>query len=544
MTSSRDNPPGLFRTRTDSSSSSSSSTLASPIAASFSQGSIYPQSPGSGSRNQFTFVPPHSESDFSLPLNYSEPQVPTRSLSEINQAFIIPNETPSSSSIRNVRVNSVGTGRIQGSSPSRPSTVTSPTAKSKESTLSKAKLLARQAAVSSSMSGSKRKNDPLYNMSAASLSNPNTSRVPIVESTPLARPSKELERIASSMGGTQNALLPMNPASRDDKLKIHHHHLVSFRSRKDAHPAVVLSSSSSNSKLVSDQGSIYTFNPSTPGMLKSLPALENKKLVSKEDKDYVAEETWTLLKKWVLPLFNKEGLRIPVEKVNFLVTLHIDSRIQQDAKAKDLVDEFKDLTNTGMVKLISSLKALPDVKLMARLVELWYFFFSQVLPYWEAVFLPLQLEFEGAGSVLSTPGVAAKYWSPLAETEKHLNIRRMTLISFRDCVLLPISTRLDSMCVRLYHLFLAPFSVTNYNLAIISQAHLDFDSERTVTDTTVRLLQCANVLASIQSSDASQLKIEHLVRTMKNTWLSRSRTAKDRRGFVSSKPVYNVKEQL
>lgn len=458
MTSQRDSTSGLFRTRTNSSSSSASSTLVSPIAASFSQSSsIYPQSPGSESRNQFTVLPPHSESDFSLPRNYSEPQVVVRSLSELNQAFTIPHETPTSSSIRNVCVNTVGTGRDQGSSPSRSSKVTSPSAKSKESTLNKAKLLARQAALSSSISVSRRKNDPLYNMSAASLSSPNTSRKSGIESTPLARPSKELERIASSMGGTQNALLPINPASRDDKLKIHHHHLVSFRSRKDAHSAVVLSSSSSNSKLISDQGSIYSFNASTPGMLKSLPALENKKLVSKEDKDYVAEETWTLLKQWVLPLFNKEGLRIPVEKVNFLVTLHIDSRIQQDAKAKDLVDEFKDLTNTGMAKLISSLKAFPDAKLISRLVELWYFFFSQVLPYWEAVFLPLQLEFEGAGSVLSTPGVAAKYWSSLVKSEEVLNIRRMTLISFRDCVLLPISSRLESMCILLYPFFLAVF---------------------------------------------------------------------------------------
>lgn len=48
----------------------------------------------------------------------------------------------------------------------------------------------------------------------------------------------------------------------------------------------------------------------------------------------------------------------------------------------------------------------------------------------------------------------------------------------------------------------------------------------------MRLLQCTNVLASVRSDDENQQKVDDLVKAMKNTWLSRPRAAKDRRGFV------------
>lgn len=177
-------------------------------------------------------------------------------------------------------------------------------------------------------------------------------------------------------------------------------------------------------------------------MLKNLPALESKLLLPKEDKDYIAEESWALLQQWVLPLFNGEGLRTPVEKVNYLVTLYIDARVQQGAKARDLISEFLDITKTGMLILDLQLQAVPDSKFMPRLADSWHFFFSQVLPYWEAAFLPLQLEFEGCGQVLPAK-TAASYWATLLEPAGHLNIRRMTFIAFRDWVVVPISERLE-----------------------------------------------------------------------------------------------------
>src|SRR5205085_655557 len=83
---------------------------------------------------------------------------------------------------------------------------------------------------------------------------------------------------------------------------------------------------------------------------------------------------------------------------------------------------------------------LPDEKLIPRLVEIWGFTFGTVLPYFEAVFLPLQQEFRGTGAVMSLRE-AREAWG---ETEERLDIRRMCLISFRDNIILPLHSRLRS----------------------------------------------------------------------------------------------------
>lgn len=269
------------------------------------------------------------------------------------------------------------------------------------------------------------------------------------DTTALARPSRELERYTSSIKGSSAALLPLNT---EDRHKY-------FRTQGSA----ILSSSSSNSKLISiDEGSIYTFHPT---MIKVPPALESPLTPSlTEDSHYIAEETYTLLKKWILPLFNGEGLRTPVEKVNFLLKLHIDA-----TSPARVLQEFKELTITGMKKLSEPLARLPKDKITSRMTDLWQFFYSQVLPYWEAVFLPLQLA-------------------------ENINVRRLTVQSFRDIVLLPVSESLDAQYL----------------------------SGRP------RLFQCANVLAMIQSNDEGQEKINQLIKIMK---VGRSQPG-DRRGFV------------
>jgi len=287
--------------------------------------------------------------------------------------------------------------------------------------------------------------------------------------------------------------------------------------------ASILSSSSSNSKLTSEQGSIYTFNSSTANgrsMIRTPPALEvggsamgflssttrGVAVLPSEDNEFVAKETLTLLEQWILPLFNGEGLRTPVEKVNFLVTLHIESRKQQGYIAKDLLQEFKHLTQTGMARLADPFHKVLDSKLLARMVDLWQFFFSQVLPYWEAVFLPMQLEFEGKNSA---------FWAKLTTGPDYeqLNINRLTLIAFRDIVVLPIASRIE---------------------AIIGKLLFDFEeSSMSMADVSVKLLQCTNVLATIRSGDENQEKIQLLIQSMKRNWLNRPQ--KDRRGLVFNK---------
>lgn len=417
--------------------------------------------------------------------------------------------------------------------------------KPKESALSKAKMFALQATKphlsssgglqsiksSSSSSSQKRKADLTIQTMPLPPGRPSFS-----ERSPLSRPSKELERIASIP--PQNVIMsPMiiNPSRDGEKHKSHYH--LSFRSGKNTHSTTVLSSSSSNSKLVSEQGSIYSFHPSSPGGIhKSFSALELKSLStpSKEEKDYIADESWALLRSRVLPLFQGEGLRVPVEDLNDLVTMHLNFKIQQqNIQAHDIIQEFKDLTKLGMQKLNNSLqKASNDSKLILRLVELWQFFFSQVLPYWEAVFLPLQLEFEGSGHTLS-PQMARDYWATLHENPELLSTRRMTLLGFRDWVIIPHIDKLQQQ--------------------IQSAPHLDFNtaststSARTGSDTAVRLFQCISLLVSIHSNDEKQARIESLVKTLKQSWLFCSRTAKDRRGIIAAKskaPTENTNHKV
>lgn len=49
------------------------------------------------------------------------------------------------------------------------------------------------------------------------------------------------------------------------------------------------------------------------------------------------------------------------------------------------------------------------------------------------------------------------------------------------------------------------------------------------------MLQCVSVLASVQTGDEAQEKIELLSKALKHNWLGRARTGRDRRGFVGAK---------
>lgn len=61
------------------------------------------------------------------------------------------------------------------------------------------------------------------------------------------------------------------------------------------------------------------------------------------------------------------------------------------------------------------------------------------------------------------------------------------------------------------------------------------DSSHVITETVGRMLQCVSVLASVQTDDPSQEKIEVLSKALKHNWLGRGRTGRDRRGFVGAK---------
>lgn len=69
-------------------------------------------------------------------------------------------------------------------------------------------------------------------------------------------------------------------------------------------------------------------------------------------------------------------------------------------------------------------------------------------------------------------------------------------------------------------------------LATLTGQQPNFSVSDSLPDTAVRLLQCVNILALIQSDDTNQTTMDHLVDVLKKTWMSRPRSGKDRRGLL------------
>jgi hypothetical protein len=117
-------------------------------------------------------------------------------------------------------------------------------------------------------------------------------------------------------------------------------------------------------------------------------------------------DPWGALHVHVLPLFNGEPLRIPMyvhlrrfyrtmlilvsEDLNVLVKRHIQSVVSSSpSKAlATLENDASELIASGMVTLNAKLMGIDDEKLVARVVEIWGFFWDQVLTYVEGVSLP------------------------------------------------------------------------------------------------------------------------------------------------------------
>ena len=144
-------------------------------------------------------------------------------------------------------------------------------------------------------------------------------------------------------------------------------------------------------------------------------------------------------------LFEGELLKTPVEVMNKYVVSHI-RRCYDRKKPEALIADVNDILDGGMLSLDSTLLHYPDEKLVPRLIEIWQFVFSQILPYFEAVFLPLQQEFKGVGQVMNSRE-ARDFWIEIVEKEgagdaRCLDTRRMALVSFRDNVVLPLHGKL------------------------------------------------------------------------------------------------------
>lgn len=339
----------------------------------------------------------------------------------------------------------------------------------------------------------------------------------------------------------------VNVGDKPEKEKSHKHTLRQKLKLKDKddYRSLALSSASSNSRPadINNPQSLYTFAPSSPGPASSFTksvsgfdlrhggrALRDKK---KEEKaqaalepaisrgesetsewpsihglasslgaasttslmpyaseslsgfglnNMTADDAWDFLKAKILVIFEGEDVRIPVEDLNKLVTIHIQQCVQK-RDPSIIVGDLEDLLQTGFLSLNHTIRSVPDERLIPYLVGMWMQVFGTILPFMQAVFLPLDLEFKGRGSILTSPQMAAEFWGnlPSADTGsvfsgsaslggefdsivpagEELEVRRIVLIAFRDVVITP---RFDMLKTTFSRLSLESINVTLSNL--------------------------------------------------------------------------------
>ncbi|KAI0381658.1 HbrB-like protein [Hypomontagnella monticulosa] len=210
-----------------------------------------------------------------------------------------------------------------------------------------------------------------------------------------------------------------------------------------------------------------------PGSLGSAAATSHSYLSEPIDSgkyglhNLALDDAWPFLRAKLLIIFEGEDLRLPIEDFNRIVTMHIQYCIQRRS-AHIIIEDLRDLLKTGFSSLDNTLRKTPEDRLIPSLVELWIFTFTSVLPYMQAVFLPLDLEFSGTGSLL-TPEQARDFWggviasSPAPNShiggpnfEAHLSpasavldVRRLVLISYRNSLILPRYEKLKTIFSRL-----------------------------------------------------------------------------------------------
>ena len=171
------------------------------------------------------------------------------------------------------------------------------------------------------------------------------------------------------------------------------------------------------------------------------------------------DDAWPLLKARLLNIFEGEDLRTPVEDFNRLVSAHLQRNIQRRTPAI-VVEDLVELLHTGCLSLDHTLRGIPEERIVRNLVETWSFVFGTILPFVQAVFLPLDLEFKGRG--ILPPNEASDFWavvpgfhSTISRPDKTstpeggkvakgiqassipLDVRSLLLVTFRDTIVLP-----------------------------------------------------------------------------------------------------------
>ncbi|EJD03276.1 HbrB-domain-containing protein [Fomitiporia mediterranea MF3/22] len=171
-------------------------------------------------------------------------------------------------------------------------------------------------------------------------------------------------------------------------------------------------------------------------------------------------DAWAQLHVHVLPLFNHEQLQFPIEDLNLLVRRHIEAVTSAGpARALSTLEvDIAELIGAGMTTLNTKLSGVDDDKLPARVVELWTFFWDQVLPYVEGVFIPLQTHplllalhrtpkshRPASPTTLTSPDDPSS--GAPSTTLSPIDVRTIALRAFRDKIIVPVASRLETRLI-------------------------------------------------------------------------------------------------
>lgn len=207
-----------------------------------------------------------------------------------------------------------------------------------------------------------------------------------------------------------------------------------------------------------------------------------------------ADDAWPFLRAKMLGVFEGEDLRVPYEDLNRIVRLHIEYCIARRSP-NIIVEDLRDLLHTGFASLDYTLRSKPENGLTRGLVDMWMACFTHILPAMQAVFLPLDMEFTGQGTLM-TPEQAREFWGgvvaetprpsvetpsgsrpvfgparppgmpapggpPMAPASAVLEVRRIVLYAFRDIIIVPRYETLKGLFSQGVLSSLASMSISN-----------------------------------------------------------------------------------
>lgn len=178
------------------------------------------------------------------------------------------------------------------------------------------------------------------------------------------------------------------------------------------------------------------------------------------------DDAWPFLRTRLLVLFEGEDLKMPIEDFNKLVITHLTRCVQRNPRNPGVViEDMRDLLDTGFRSLSGQVKRAEQEmgreSVVRGLVQMWTLVLEKILPWMQGVFLPLDLEWEGVGTLKTTQ----QFWAPLdpanntgalganpttpAPVSSYLDVRKLVLTAYRDTVILPRFESLKQIFSRL-----------------------------------------------------------------------------------------------